>query len=390
MRLALFVLPIVATPALDATGRITDANTGKPIADATVFAVWYYHQSPLPVPFLAHAPSLGGDACGDAAIVKTDANGEYDLGFWMNLQIGFRKSALWTFAPGYFDINQRNPNSMYWDKEGLLVGNADPDSRPTAWTRALVPVKNESTTVKLIAMSRSGSGEGCTRARLWITPYSHQTTYNGIIQKSLNRALCEESAQTDPPRTDVFKASFDPFRGMPEGWHKYVLPYLPEDGKEPVPIDVLQSACDLLFPDSDESSRKVRRGNLRGHRQIRMIDVETGNPLPRVPIRILWGRGWAQHEREGGIETSMYPLRSIIAMTDDFGQFDLEITPRLVEEQQLESYEGRNGIAYSVIPYSSDFVAFVPGRRSNGETCAALLDTTMPGQGRDNIWPASE
>ena len=197
-------------------------------------------------------------------------------------------------------------------------------------------------------------------------------TYGAIIQKSLNSALCESRVLLDPPRTDVFKALFDPFRGMPAGWHQYVLPYLPEDETAPVPPAVLRSACDLLFPSADESKSAAHRATLTSHRKIFAANAETGEPLADFPIRVVWRDALARPDTGNDISQ---PMRSIVARTDSAGLYDLEIDPEMVTAQAIAGING--SISYVVIPYSSHHIVFAWVGGPNVESCGKLLNSTM-------------
>jgi len=161
--LGLLLLPIGIRDA-DATGFITDAVTGKPIEGATVYAAWYYHPWHLPIPVETQQAQI---ACGGTAVVKTDANGEYDLGIWMNAQIHLHDAHFWVTAPGYYDNHkQQLPRGLdkYRDVLGTVTWN--PAGGQASWSRTLTPLGDASIDAKLLAIEASGGdADSCVASR---------------------------------------------------------------------------------------------------------------------------------------------------------------------------------------------------------------------------------
>ena len=366
----LFAL-FAANVAAFTTGRVTDAVTGKPIEGATVYAIWYYHpwRIPLPVETQGHRDLM----CGGSAVVRTDADGEYDLGLWMNVDILIRKSAVWVSAPGYYDSHQKHPSrrldpyaeilstlSMECARYGTrLVARADATGRRVDGREA----------------ARDRGEWEC--GRLYV---GHRSA--PLREWLLQRNRCKpsrhvgEAGPDQPPRTGVFKALFpSPIREVPT-WSSLVLPLLGSEASNPVSALALRNACALLQPKPD------RAAVLR----ITIEDAESGAPASHMPVRILWGASERAGTPHRGV-SEVAARRGFVATTDDAGVVDLPVTPEMLGEAPPQKPSHQASFHYAVIPYASDRIAFASQPQKVPIVCDAsgILYFGVPADLRGNI-----
>lgn len=357
------------------TGRITDAVTGKPIEGATVYAVWYYRPWRLPLP--VETQSQSEITCGGVSVARTDANGEYDLGLWMNVEVRLRKAALWVTAPGYYDSHQRNPSRVLIEYRDVLdaLSWSAADASPE-WSRALTSLAGAPADTKLLAIEANGNPDDCGAV---IAPRS-DNGYTAAIDATLTDTLCT-AGPADTPRTGVFRSMFPRPTHVVPAWGTLVLPLLGEDPSSPVPAAALRNACALLRPDKDPEP------TLR----IAVEDAESGAPVPRLPVRILWGAG--SRKKDGHRSSSeVNARRGFVATTDDAGVIELPVTSDMFDDGPRDPLARETTFHYAAIPLAADRIAFAVQPLQIPIACDAdgIIYLSTPADLRGNIITYSE
>jgi len=189
-----------------ATGTIVDADTGAPIAGATVLAVWYYTPFGIPLPVEgAHWPQ---ERCGGAAVAKTGSDGKYDLGANYSRKQGFhqRRVETWIVADGYYnDWLGPDPKDQRDFAQLLSTLKFDPSraqaNKYSARLRSLVSAPID---VQLLTLSSNGARVQCLDA----DDTAAILRYRETVDQAIGTVACAAHAAKQMPRTDVFKVSF--------------------------------------------------------------------------------------------------------------------------------------------------------------------------------------
>jgi hypothetical protein len=360
--IGVFVLMLAYGPVAGASGKITDSLSGKPIAGATVYAVWYYH------PFFSrYHDEL---ACGGTSVVETDVNGEYSLGFWTGLNSLFHNTKYWVVAPGHYDATTNSAREQYGDFIQLLSTltwrhEADPtlDS-----SRALTPFGDVSIDTKLLALREANNVESCVSG---VAPtYEGMYAFQTAVKRAMNVALCPSGAAATAPRTDVFRAVFPVGKMGPMLWRELVDPLLPARGKNPIPDLALNNACALVDPAGNNSSQTSFQIHGSPRLRITLKDATDASVPAGVPVRVLWGEHATNLHKIDRDQAQTVPSHSSIATTAADGTAQIAVTQEMIDEQNPRSnnYEAR--FVYAVVPYAADWVGFDPTITNLGNVCS--------------------
>jgi hypothetical protein len=361
-----------------ATGLITDAVTGKPIEGATVYAAWYYHPWHLPIPVETQQAQI---ACGGTAVVKTDANGEYELGIWMDAQIHLHDAHFWVTAPGYYDnYKQQLPRGLDKYRDVLATVIWNPASGKASWSRTLTPLGDASIDAKLLAIEASGGDADSCVAGI-VEPFRAETEYHAALKSAMRAALCDGD-RLEAPRTDVFETIFRAESGDGFEWKYLVSALLPAQDTQSVPDLALRNACSLM-------ETKVGHASRFGPPALRIAvqDAVSGEPLGHVPVRILWGAADPEEGTGKHQISNVMIKRGFVATTSDAGFIELPITQEMLAEQHLGPMDRYPQLHYAAIPLVSDRVSFAPHPQELPVVCDArdLLYFAVPADLRGNV-----
>jgi len=332
---------VVSLPGNAATGRITDLATGEPIAGATVYAVWYER--------LWFSDRIG---CGGTAVVQSDADGGYDVGFDMTFHAWFHDAAYWVVAPGY------QGGGRYSSKD---------------WSAKLQKLDGLSLDEKLKAVPPHDRYETCVRGV--VTPYAGMERFERAIRAAQTAALCDPANGETTPQTDIFVRYFPATAQASFLWKTFVSALMPLRTSHPIPVAARNNACVL-------ASLRDGSGALGGAPaqldapltlQIALTSADSTMPARRMPVRLLWGLRDVQGSVFSIEHRETLPLFDAVAYTDDDGNASFRITQAMLDELDSQQ-QGKNTLPrppFVVVPYAPDRIALGWGWNGSSRFCAS-------------------
>lgn len=379
---ALFLWSVIG---FAATGRITDAQTGGPIAGATVYVVWYEH--PFDFGLVRHSdPSL---ACNSPAVATTDANGEYDLGLAERLLTHTPAAEIAVVAPGYYD--------PWKSRGGSDVGRAEQFAKSLVWgegdapagtSRALRQFGNVSIDTKLIAVFNTLRSDPCLRG----VPVAAKQQFEQATYAVMNKAMCVKSGQT--PSADVVRRVFMNISSS-ASWSLFVSHLISKDDDNPLvskeddsPISelALDNICSIEGWARGPTDAIAAKPNDNLVMRIKIRRADSDQAVGKMPVRILWGAVKNPGTRFDRDHALTSPVRSIVTASTADGTVDLPVTGDMLREQQFDPHAQTGFLNYLTEIFADDQVAF-SARSDPGRICdlEALIDRTSRVQGNLRI-----
>ena len=321
-----------------ATGRITDARTGQPVAGATVYAVWYFHPIQVPVPVEVQHVSR---ACGGAAIFTTDANGYYRVDAGTRAAAALHEAAFWVAAPGHYDKVAEPP------------GVAEAHWR--GWSRALEPLDSLSIDEKLTALRTTETADSCVAGR--VQPFEMERRFESALRRVANHELCADLAAAPAKRT--FLSLYPSGLQSSALWRLFVDPHLSTEADDaPISLLAVHNACAVLADDGNDAGSRSMHVNFPPILRINVLDADSRTGVANLPVRVLWAARAIPARSIDRDHRDFAPVYSIAGVTGGDGSIDVLVTQAMLDAQPQDTRGLRERLNYAAVPYANDRLAF--------------------------------